>query len=76
VDDRRSQIENALREYGASSEFASDYRYFLFSQPELLVLWERIETAPLALLHTIRHHELLDPVKVLAEVIGYPLDVE
>jgi putative GTP pyrophosphokinase len=76
VDARRDRIEDAFRDYGATSSYAEDYKYFLFSQPESLILWERIEHRPRALAHSIENTDLAGPVGVLAEVWGSPLSTE
>lgn len=73
VAERRTQIEAALAEYGSGSAYEHEFNYFLFSQPEALILWERIEHRPLALARTVEGTELAPAVHVLAEVWGSSL---
>lgn len=72
---RRTQIEDALRDYGSGSEYEGDFSYFLFSQPEALIVLERVETKPLALARTVRNTELEPAVAALADVWGSPLEL-
>lgn len=74
VDERRGQIADALRDYGASSPYAGEFNYFLFTQPEALIIWERVQNRPLALARAIQGTELEPAARVLAEVWGHPLD--
>lgn len=73
VAEHRTQIEDALRDYGSGSDYEGDFTYFLFSQPEALIIWERVESKPLALARTVRNTELEPAVEALADVWGRPL---
>lgn len=73
VVEHRQKIADAMRDYGSGSEFEVDFNYFLFTQPEALIVWERVERRPLALLRTIRDTELESAVAALADVWGRPL---
>jgi len=76
VDSHRDQIEDILHEYGANSPSAGEYNYFLFTQPESLILWERIANRPRALVHSIQDSDLIGPVSALADVWGSPLSID
>lgn len=73
VSERRQKIADAMRDYGSGSQYEGDFKYFLFTQPEALIVWERVERRPLALLHTVRGTELESAVATLADVWGRPL---
>lgn len=73
VAEHRTQIEDALRDYGSGSDYEGDFTYFLFSQPEALIILERVENKPLALARMVRNTELEPAVEALADVWGRPL---
>jgi putative GTP pyrophosphokinase len=73
VADHRAQIEIALREYGAGSAYEGEFNYVLFTQPESLILWERIQNARLALTNSVRGSEIEPAVAALADVWGMSL---
>lgn len=75
VAEHRAQIENALREYGVGSPYAGEFNYVLFSQPESLILWERIQNARLALTRSVRASEIAPAVAALADVWGRSLPI-
>lgn len=76
VAQHRTQIEDALREYGAGSAYEGEFNYVLFTQPESLIIWERIQNAPLALTRTVRGSEIEPAVIALADVWGKSLPIE
>lgn len=76
VGEHRKQIEDALREYGAGSPFEGEFNYLLFTQPESLILWERIQNARLALAGTVRGSEIEPAVAALADVWGQSLPLD
>ncbi|WP_255790603.1 hypothetical protein [Mycobacteroides abscessus] len=73
VDMHRRQIEDALNDYGNGSAYEGDFNYMLFSQPESLILWERIENAPMALIRCVQGTEIERAVALLADVWGKTL---
>lgn len=73
VDAYRRQIEDALIDYGNGSAYEGDFNYVLFRQPVALILWERIENAPMALAGCVRGTELERAVGLLADVWGKTL---
>lgn len=76
VAEHRTQIDNALREYGAGSPYAGNFTYVLFAQPESLIVWERIHHAPLALTRSVRGSDIAPAVAALADVWGQSLSFE
>jgi putative GTP pyrophosphokinase len=76
VAEHRTQIENALREYGSGSPYEGEFNYVLFSQPESLILWERIQNARLALTRSVRGTEIEPAVAALADVWGMSLPLD
>jgi putative GTP pyrophosphokinase len=58
VREHRQRIGDALRDYGTGTSYEREFNYFLFTQPEALILWERIEHRPMALARTIGGTEL------------------
>jgi putative GTP pyrophosphokinase len=76
VAEHRTQIENALREYGVGSPYEGEFKYVLFTQPESLILWERIQNARLALTRSVRGSEIEPAVAALADVWGQSLPLD
>lgn len=76
VAEHRTQIEDALCEYGVGSPFDGEFNYVLFARPESLILWERIQNAPLALTRTVRGSEIAPAVAALADVWGRSLPLD
>lgn len=72
----RTQIEAALREYGVGSQYEGEFNYVLFTQPESLILWERIQNARLALTSSVRGSEIEPAVAALADVWGQSLPLD
>lgn len=72
----RTQIANALHDYGVGSSTEGDFNYVLFTQPESLILWERIENARLALTGSVRGTEIAPAVAALADVWGHALSLD
>lgn len=66
----REKLEAAYEGYGAFSEWAGEWAYWLVSQPESLVIWQQIETAPMALAAKVRHTDLRESVSHLYEIWG------
>lgn len=76
VTEHRAQIDNALREYGAGSPYVGNFTYVLFTQPESLIVWERIHHAPLALTRSVRGSDIAPAVAALADVWGQSLPLD
>ncbi|OHU49632.1 hypothetical protein BKG82_23835 [Mycobacteroides chelonae] len=57
VDAHGRRIGDALVDYGGGSAYEGDFNYVLFRQPVSLILWERIENAPMALTGCVRGTE-------------------
>ncbi|HML51710.1 MAG TPA: RelA/SpoT domain-containing protein [Propionicimonas sp.] len=66
----RAKIETVLSTYGVYSPFAEQYAYWLFSQPESLVAFERIDAAPLALATAVAGTEIASAVHHLYSAWG------
>jgi hypothetical protein len=49
---------------------------YLFTQPESLILWERIQNARLALTRSVRGSEIEPAVAALADVWGQSLSLD
>ncbi|WP_328857227.1 hypothetical protein OG579_19090 [Williamsia herbipolensis] len=73
VEAHRDQIAHALTDYGPGSEYEKDFTYFLFTQPEALIVWERLESHRLTVAASVRGTELESAVAALADVWGDPL---
>lgn len=76
VAQHRTQIEDALREYGAGSPYEGEFNYVLFTQPESLIIWERIQNARLALTREVRGSEIEPAVAALADIWGQSLPLD
>jgi ppGpp synthetase/RelA/SpoT-type nucleotidyltranferase len=72
----RDRIEDALHEYGIGSAYANEFNYFLFTQPEALIIWERVQNHPRALARAVLGTELASAVEALADVWGHSLTTE
>jgi putative GTP pyrophosphokinase len=70
VDGNKDKLTDVFATYGVYSEFASQYAYWLFSQPEALVVLERVNTAPQALAEAVDGSEIQDAVKHLYAAWG------
>lgn len=73
VDANRDKIHAALMEYGQGSSYSEQFNYFLFTQPESLVIWERLEARAVALSGAVRGSDIETAVEALADVWGRPL---
>lgn len=73
VDSNRSTIERIYVDYGLNSPFAGQFDYFLFTQPESLIILERVRSKPLALANAVRGSDIDEPVRRLADAFGRPL---
>jgi putative GTP pyrophosphokinase len=73
VDANRSKLASTFTAYGVYSAFASQYAYWLFSQPESLIVFERITSAPQALAAAVCDSEIQDAVRHLFAAWGAPM---
>jgi ppGpp synthetase/RelA/SpoT-type nucleotidyltranferase len=73
VETQRVKLVDLFSTYGVYSDFASQYAYWLFSQPESLVVLERIEAAPQALAEAVSGSEIEDVVRHLFAAWGAPM---
>lgn len=64
------KIKGIIEDFGPSSEFAQDWSYWLFSQPELLVLFEMIDKSPMALSSVVSGSEIERAVAKIYEAWG------
>lgn len=68
----RDKLAAVYRDYGAGSSFDALFEYFLFTQPESVVIFERIERRP-ALLRAVGEHGDIWPALVpMFEAWGVP----
>ena len=75
VQERRDKIARALSDYGEGSAYVEQFNYFLFTQPECIVIWERLENHRLALARAVRGSEIQPAVAALADVWGQSLEL-
>jgi hypothetical protein len=73
VDANRSKLASTFTAYGVYSAFASQDAYWLFSQPESLIVFERITSAPQALAAAVCDSEIQDAVRHLFAAWGAPM---
>lgn len=73
VDINRDKLKNVFDTYGIYSDFASQHAYWLFGQPEALVVLERISSAPQTLAESVSESEIQDVVKHLFAAWGAPM---
>lgn len=60
---RHDKIQRVLEEYGAESPFEDEWLYWMFTQPEVLVVLERIENAPMLLADAVRGTDVQSAVE-------------
>jgi ppGpp synthetase/RelA/SpoT-type nucleotidyltranferase len=73
VELNREKLSEEYRTYGIYSAFAEEFGYWLFSQPESLVVFERIENRPMALARAIHGTEIEEVVRRLSSAWGKPI---
>lgn len=73
VDTNQNKLANIFKTYGATSKFHSEYPYLLFSQPEAIIVFERINHAPLALAEAVSSSEMREAVRWLYIAWGSPM---
>jgi putative GTP pyrophosphokinase len=73
VMDHAETITKIFRDFGSGSEFAGQFAYFLFSQPESLIVYERLATKPMALASAVAGSEIEEAVRHVADAVGKPL---
>lgn len=66
-------IDAMYSQYGSASSFAQNYAYFLFTQPESLIILERLFIRPMALQQAIQGSDIEVAVGNLAAAVGRPL---
>jgi ppGpp synthetase/RelA/SpoT-type nucleotidyltranferase len=66
----RDKLQKAYDTYGPYSEFAKEWGYWLMSQPESIIVWQLIETAPLLLASLVAGTDLEDSVRKLYAIWG------
>lgn len=66
----KHKLSELFATYGVYSDFASQYAYWLFSQPESLIVLERASSAPQALAEAVEESEIKDAVKHLFAAWG------
>lgn len=70
VASHRDKLSELFGMYGVYSDFGSQYAYWLFGQPEALVVLERIQAAPQTLADAVAGSEIEDAVKHLYAAWG------
>lgn len=73
VADHRDQLSDKIEQFGIHSGFAGQFAYVLFSQPESLILFERITNRRMLLAEAVAGTEIADAVSILAEAWGTTL---
>ena len=70
VESNRGKLAEVFATYGVYSEFASQYAYWLFTQPESLIVFERVSATPEALAEAVEATEIKEIVKHLYAAWG------
>jgi len=70
VQSHRSKLQTAYEHYGADSEFASEWSYWLVSQPESIVIWHLVTDAPMMLAGAVAGTDLETSVRELFAIWG------
>lgn len=70
VEDHKAKLEHLYDQYGAYSPWANEWAYWLASQPESVIILERIERAPMLLAGVVSGTELEPGVSQLFEIWG------
>lgn len=70
VDSNRHKLADLFATYGVYSEFASQYAYWLFTQPEALIVFERVNATPQALAEAVEATEIKEIVRHLYAAWG------
>lgn len=73
VDAHRAKLAEVFETYGVRSPFGAEYPYWLFSQPEAIIVLERIDRAPQALAEAVSSSEIRDAVRSLYAAWGSPM---
>lgn len=63
IEGHRDKIADIYETYGVYSDFSADHEYILFSQPESLLIFERVSSAPLRLALLVEGTDLQSPVR-------------
>jgi hypothetical protein len=66
----RPKLSDIYADYGCHSPWAGDLDYWLFSQPESVILFERIASDPAGVRNLISGSELLPAIVPLFEAWG------
>lgn len=69
-------LADLVKAHGYRSESYHDPRDWLFTQPEVLVVLERLQTKPFRLLHAVRNTDLEEVVRDTCIVAGKPLAID
>jgi putative GTP pyrophosphokinase len=73
VEANQEKLADVFATYGVYSGFASQYAYWLFTQPEALVVLERVSRTPQALAEAVEGTEIKEVVKHLYAAWGVPM---
>lgn len=70
VEENSSKISGILSDYGPRSDFANQWAYWLFSQPESLLIFEKVENHAFALSEAVEGTEMEEAFRHLFEAWG------
>jgi len=70
AEDNKEKLADIYSTYGVYSAFAGEFSYWLFSQPESLIVFHLIEQRPMALARAVRGSEIEGAVSRLFEGWG------
>lgn len=70
------KLEVVYRDYGYSSSWSEDFGYWMFTQPESIMVFERITHDPASLRSAVQYTELESAVRPLFDAWGQPFDLD
>lgn len=73
ADHNHDKLEQIYSEFGPQSDWASEFNYWLLSQPESIIAFQLIATRPSVLADIILGTELEGPFRELFSAWGHPL---
>jgi putative GTP pyrophosphokinase len=72
----RPKLSEAYRQFGPYSAFAGEWAYWLVSQPESIIVWFLISSAPMQLAEVVRSTDLEGAMSQLFAIWGSPFPEE
>ncbi|SDO66893.1 ppGpp synthetase catalytic domain-containing protein (RelA/SpoT-type nucleotidyltranferase) [Nakamurella panacisegetis] len=76
VEDSRTHIAEIYDQFGIGTTYSEQFSYFLFTQPESIIVLERVANRPMLLASAVRGSELANAVDRLATAWGQTLAID